>query len=329
MEKAEQVGERRQYRPVAYDNGPVIEFLADIIRKIILGDEVNIPESDRKALTGIVRRRALGNLRFRRVRPDDRLINAYAYNLFWRILLDDLKSQTQEGPPRDEEEGISFDELVRLLQPEPNERVEGEIGYQNLHQRLTLEAGFELTPQFLSAALSPYLEAVAVIQQVSNDVMQWPPRGVVIKSISRQSPIDVSLSGAADAITALKEEIIPWRKKHAQELAELQATHVRAEIRKKEAEELELRARSERERAESEKIRAEAAKVREEARQLQLDNEARGLELQRAKINLALELVSKMRPDLSQIDKYIYAMRLLPAIDTLATSEIEPNLLIP
>lgn len=329
MEKAERIREGQQYSRVFEDEDAVVKWLTGVIRQILLGNEADISESDRSILTQVIRRGTLRNLRLRRARPSNKLLNAYVYHILWRVVLDDHKSQDDEAISFDDEQNISFDELVRMLRPAPDEGDEGGLTFQNPHQRLTVKGNFELTPRFLSTVLAPYLEAVAAVQQVSDAVMRWPPRGVLVKSISHQSPIDVSLSGAADAITALKEDIIPWRKKHAKELAELRATHVRAEIRKKEAEALEIEARSEKETAESEKIRAEAAKVREEARQLQLENETREIELQRAKINLALELVSKMRPDLPPSDKYVYAMRMLPAINTLATSEIEPDQLIP
>jgi hypothetical protein len=188
-----------------------------------------------------------------------------------------------------------------------------------------IQSNERMTAGFLSAVLVPYVSAISAMQQVCNAVLKRPPREVTIRSISQNSPMDIKLLDAAEAINALKEDIIPWRKEHAQEMAALKELDIAADIKKKEEEALEIRARATKDAAESEKIRAEAAKVREEVEQLRIENEKRSFELKKAKLDLALEIVSKMQPNLPLSERYIHAMQLLPQIDTFTTSPVEPS----
>jgi hypothetical protein len=198
------------------------------------------------------------------------------------------------------------------------------LGESEIGQRLVVDSAERMTPWFLSEVLIPYVGAISEIQQICNRVLRHPLIEVTLKSISQSSPMDIKLLDAAEAINALKEDLIPWRRKHAQNLADLKETEVTAEIRKKQAEALEIQARSFRNSAEAERTRAEAAKINEEAEQLKLENEKRRFELQRMKLELALDVISKMQPDLPQAERYLYAIQLLPSIDKVVTSQIEP-----
>jgi hypothetical protein len=192
-------------------------------------------------------------------------------------------------------------------------------------QRLSIVKGNEkLTPSFLSSVLMPYIEAISSIQNVCDAVLKRPHHEVTIKFISQNSPTDIKLVDAAEAINAVKEDIIPWRRKNAQRMAELKQLELAMEIRKKEIETREVERQSTRE---DEKLQAEIAKMKEEAEQMRLENEKRRFELQKAKLELALEIVSKMEPDLPASERYVHAMQLLPSIDAIATSPIEPKLL--
>lgn len=196
-------------------------------------------------------------------------------------------------------------------------------------QYVTVEDGPTLTPRFLSEVLAPYLDAIALIQNIYDDVRQVRKHEVVVRVITQLSPIDVSLTGAADAISAVKEDLIPWRKEHAKQIAALQEKQIEAEIKKKNAEALEIRSRSHKEKAEAKRIEAEAAKLKAEAEKMCLENEKLKFELESAKLKLALELVAKMKPDLLEPDRIAYAVRLLPAINVIATSDIEIAKLLP
>ncbi len=65
------------------------------------------------------------------------------------------------------------------------------------------------------------------------------------------------------------------------------------------------------------------AKQWEEARKLQLENERLRLELRRATIELALDISTKINPDLSKVERADFLVKLLPLVNTLTTSELE------
>ena len=130
------------------------------------------------------------------------------------------------------------------------------------------------------------------------------------------APITVSLEGVSEAIEIVKESIVPWRRKHADVLARLSEQEKNLEIELKKAEILEKRAHAQ-------KARDEAAQAREEAEKLKLENDKLMLELRRSKIDLALEILKNIAPNLSEAEKLDYVVRLLPPIDTLLSSEVQ------
>lgn len=180
-----------------------------------------------------------------------------------------------------------------------------------------------LTPRFLSSSVGPYLNAVADLQYSINLVLRRSRNDVSIKFIKQTSPISISLDGAAEAVQQIKETISPWRRKHAEKMAQLLEQEKRAEIGSRKAEILEKRARAEKDQAEAEKICADAALQREETERMKLENDKLRLDLHRAKIDLALNIVSRIAPDLSESEKISYIVMLLPPLDQLAMNQIE------
>jgi hypothetical protein len=126
----------------------------------------------------------------------------------------------------------------------PPSRLFIERRFDKVGHLLLVEDDEPLTTRFLSSVLMPYIEAISAIQRVCNAVLERTHHEVAVISISQQSPTDIKLLDAAEAINAVKEDIIPWRRKNAQKLAELKQKEVAADIKKKEAEALEIRARS-------------------------------------------------------------------------------------
>lgn len=96
----------------------------------------------------------------------------------------------------------------------------------------------------------PFVNAVAAMQRVCDEILDRQGVEVLIRRISYNSPIDLSLEGAGDAIGAVKKELIPWKEEHAQTLADIQARKLETEIKKNEAEVMEIRAHSIKEHAE-------------------------------------------------------------------------------
>jgi hypothetical protein len=190
---------------------------------------------------------------------------------------------------------------------------------------LELNTEQHLTPEYLVAHIFPPVEALATIQELFTNIEGYYRRDVIIRLIRQESPVNISLEGAADAVQSLKEDIIPWRKRHAKEMADLKARDAEVEIAKKRAEAAQIRANSAKDRAEVEKIEAEAAKLREEAEKQKIENDKLKFELESSKLQLAIDIVSKMRPDLPDSEKLVYAFKLLPSINTLTASAIEPK----
>ena len=180
-----------------------------------------------------------------------------------------------------------------------------------------------LTPRFLSRSVGPYLNAVADLQYSINLVLRKSRNDVSIKLIKQTSPITVNLDGAAEAVQQIKETISPWRRKHAEKMAQLLEQEKRAEIGSRKAEILEKRARAVKDQAEAEKIYADAALQREETERIKLENDKLRLDLHRAKIDLALNLISSIAPNLTESEKISYIVMLLPPLDQLVMSQIE------
>jgi hypothetical protein len=144
-----------------------------------------------------------------------------------------------------------------------------------------------------------------------------------IKVIKQRSAIEINLEGAADVVEAVKEDIIPWRRKNAQKIAELKARELEAEVEKKKAEAAVSLAASAKDKAEAERILAEAAKAHEDCERIKLENEKLRFELESSKFELALQIASKMHPDSSEREKVLFAIQLLPHVGTVAMSALE------
>jgi len=108
------------------------------------------------------------------------------------------------------------------------------------------------------------LSALCEIEKIISEDHLTEPR---IVAITQQSPVNVSMTGIPEAYKALREDIMPWRRKHQKEIAKLNEKEKQAEIERKKAEVAEATARTDRERAEAEKIRAESQRIEAETRQ--------------------------------------------------------------
>lgn len=180
-----------------------------------------------------------------------------------------------------------------------------------------------LTPTFLSNVVTLYLNAVASIQHVIDEINGRDKRDVLIKAISQNSPINVNLEGAAETLQQINDLVAPWRRKHSEKMSVLLEREKQAEIGVRKAEISEKRALAAKGQAEAKKIAAEAAKQHVETEKLRLENDKSRLELHRAKIQLALDVLAQISPNLSESEKIAYVVRLLPPLDVLLSSELE------
>ena len=189
---------------------------------------------------------------------------------------------------------------------------------------ITFDSEFteDLSPNYLSSTINPYLTAIANIQNIIDSVRNVEQRKINITSIRQNSPISVNLDGASQAIQVATDFIVPWKREHSRQMAQLAIFEKEAEIESKKAEVLEKRARASKDRAEAERLNAESVKQHREAEQLSLENEKLRLELQYAKIQLALDMLKQISPHLSETEKIACLIKLLPSVDVLVFSEL-------
>ena len=193
---------------------------------------------------------------------------------------------------------------------------------------ITLDQGDSarnLTPSYLESVVTPYLAAIAGIQELINEIddQDAKSRKIQIRSISQNSPIQVTVDGLTKAIQLIAELVVPWRRKHSESMARLIEQEKREEIKAKSAELVELRARVEKNAIEKAKLSAEAEKERAEAERIWLENEKLKLELADAKLELVLKFLERINPNLSEKERIAYTTRFLPHLETILSSPLE------
>ncbi|MEN3335469.1 MAG: hypothetical protein V7641_4834 [Blastocatellia bacterium] len=180
-----------------------------------------------------------------------------------------------------------------------------------------------LTPAYLSSTVSPYLNAIADFQHIISEINGENPHQIRVREIKQASPISVNLTGVGQAIQIIKDTVIPWRRKHAEKMANLAEREKLVEIENRKADILEKKARAAKDRAEAKRIASDEAKQREETEKMKLENDKIRLEIHLAKIQLAMDVIAKVSPDLPEPEKIAYVVKLLAPLDTLVSSEIE------
>lgn len=187
--------------------------------------------------------------------------------------------------------------------------------YNKRNHILIIPLSNQITTKILSNDLLPYIESIEILQNFI-DTINGETSEVLIKSISQNSPVSISLDGAADAVQILKDTIIPWRRNHLETMARLIEQEKLIEIEVKRAEILEKRARAE-------KDRIEASKQREETTKLKLENEKLSFEIHEAKIKLVINILSRVSPGLSENEKANLMLKLLKPIENLISKDVE------
>jgi len=187
---------------------------------------------------------------------------------------------------------------------------------------LTTRAEQKVTPYYLAKTISPFLIAIADIQGIIDDIKLRSHREVVINSLMQHTPISVSLDGAAESMKTIRDTIVPWRRNHEETMARLEEQEKLTEIESKKAEILEKRASAAKDRAEAARLNGEVSKQREEVETMKLRNQKLRLEMNREKIQLAIEVLKQLAPNLEETQRIGYIVRLLPAFDVLISSDV-------
>ena len=167
----------------------------------------------------------------------------------------------------------------------------------------------------------------------------WGEHGEDVRILGiSQGSVTVDLTGGIrDSIELVRDSVVPWRRAHQRTLAEKELAEKELALKLKRVEVAEAKAaveradgaaeneakrteaEAEKTRAEAEKLRAEALTVHAQARQMELANHRSELEL----MGLALEMVKKIKPDLSEAELLLYAMKLVDPVRVIATSPLE------
>jgi hypothetical protein len=99
------------------------------------------------------------------------------------------------------------------------------------------------------------------------------------------------------------------------------------EIKKKQAEAMKAETELGTKREASKTRRLLREKIEQEIERDKIENARNRFELDKSKLELALDLTARMQPDLSQADVMIRAVQMMPVLDTLATGDVEVRVL--
>lgn len=168
---------------------------------------------------------------------------------------------------------------------------------------IRVTTGEVLNAQSLRDAVVPTLLALENLEAARSIANRREPRAT-ISSISQDSPISINLTGIKETVQLVLEYAIPWRRKHAERLSEL-------EIRKRECE--------------VEKVEQENSLHGFERERRQLDLAKVQFEVARSKWELAERMMKEIDPDnqLRGEAREEALRRVLAGIDQLASTRLE------
>ena len=179
-----------------------------------------------------------------------------------------------------------------------------------------------LTPQYLAAVVCPYLGAVDELQRLLEGLKGKPHRQMRILAIGQGTPVPVTLEGGSEAVQILKTMVVPWRQAHAALLAQVVEKEGEAAIETAWVEVLEARAQASEAGEDREKVLAQAEQQRSEAARKEAEGWPLRTDAQWAILQLASDLLSQIAPDLSEGQRLIRLVRLLPALETIVSSPL-------
>jgi hypothetical protein len=169
-----------------------------------------------------------------------------------------------------------------------------------------------LTPDYLLTDIAPWIKALVDLQIVFNGFQNKENQEIRILSITQKSPPNISINAGAEAIRAIQEDIIPWRRKHAQAMADIEEKNGYYNLELQRAEILEKRAIAE-------KTRMDARKTYEETRRLKIEND---LLAERLCHEIAIKIAKDTLRLTSVEDIELAVQKMLPSIVMLATSDL-------
>ena len=209
------------------------------------------------------------------------------------------------------------------------------------HYVITLDEGYAidngLTPSYFCEIIIPYIDALVKLQHVVDEMQNQPLTEVRLLGIYHGT-VTVDLTGGLrDTANIVLDLIIPWRRQNQKKLAEIETIGKEFELKQKEVEIEQIKSimLHEGEKAKDESLRSEAesAKILAEAKKLEADTlliEAQARELaiknrvaELKYMDLALAMIDKMKPNMSESERFYFAMKVVDPMRLLATSPLE------
>jgi hypothetical protein len=159
-----------------------------------------------------------------------------------------------------------------------------------------------LTPLYLAECFLPFLQALNSLNHALTIIQGLPMRDLSIASLRQQTPVEVNFKGTAkEVLHTFREEIVPWRRKAAQRLAEI-------EERKRKAE------------AEAEELRGDEA--RERLERMRIENAQARSRLQREELDYAIDLARKFNPDAKARQQMQAALEIKAALEKVRENDL-------
>jgi hypothetical protein len=165
-----------------------------------------------------------------------------------------------------------------------------------------LEGIDQLTPTVLSNQLAPYRQAIIALERAGPQWSGGAPIQPKIRATSYNPPMSVDLEDAGNALIVLKEDIIPWRRAHAKEQAQLVEG---------------------RNRVAAYELVGRVMSTSPEAEKQRLENERLKWRIDQERAALAAQIIDKFRPNLEESEHIVFMMRLFNPLLTLTQSAIE------
>lgn len=219
-------------------------------------------------------------------------------------LIEDLNSTNgtwvnQQRLPADKKQGLANGDVIQLGQLVMRVYFDAATALRSVEERISFRnVGAKLTPQYLATRITPYLTALAEVQEICDVFLGRTPATIEIQSIGLDGPdlITVRLSGAREALKLVKGPLKTWRQTYASRISRFLELKTAIESRTSLL---------------MEQGEVAAAPPNEDAaRQL-------GRELREAEVKLAFEFLRQLAPDdpgddyKSHVDKLIKPLHLL------------------
>lgn len=184
----------------------------------------------------------------------------------------------------------------------------------------------KLTPNILANDIIPFLQAIAALQSIINEVTNRPHQEVRVPIIIEGSAL-ISFEGITDTFKLVMDVLVPSRNNHIKTMAKLEENEKQAQIEKARVDILSRR-RQLTHGKEKEKVEIELARQRAEVEKLELENEKLRFEIDSEKFQMALDILDSINPELSETLKSDFAKRLVKPLNVLVSSDMEPKLLL-